>query len=87
MIHCPDNWIPYGTHCYFFNTDEVNAFLTAHTQCEAHDAWLAQVETEIESTFILFYMDTQLGCTDHSELWIDLSSPPGSKLFSTDLIE
>ena len=47
-------------------------------KCEALGAWLVQVETEAENNFIVSHMDTYFGNT-HSEFWIDLSSPPGSK--------
>ena len=82
-IVCPANWIGYETHCYFFNTNEANTFLTARGKCEALGAWLVQVETEAENNFIVSYMDSYSGKT-HSEFWIDLSSPPGSKSLSSN---
>ena len=79
---CPDNWLMYQTHCYFFETDKKYSVDASKTQCAQRGGQLAMVETLDEHNFLVNHMTQQFTT---KIFWIDLTSPPGSKGISITL--
>ncbi|XP_061180779.1 C-type lectin domain family 6 member A-like [Saccostrea echinata] len=54
LVHgvCPDGWLPFDHHCYFFNKTKNNWF-TAKEQCEKYGAHLVEIESPEENTWIM----------------------------------
>ncbi|XP_027690160.2 C-type lectin domain family 2 member D [Chelonia mydas] len=65
---CPDGWVGYRRHCYFFSEDERN-WTASQNYCSSHSASLAGIDSGLEMTFLLRYK----GSVYH---WIGLRREP-----------